>query len=50
MKEIKKQVQDYIYSFFIKSLDFKGIRLKPIRHDLEITYEESIDIVKELVA
>ena len=50
MKEIKKQVQDYIYSFFIKSLDFNGIPLRHISHDLEITYEESIDIVKELVA
>ena len=46
----KKQVLDCIYSFFIKSLDFNGIPLRQISHDLEIAYVESIDIVKELVA
>lgn len=31
-------------------MDFNGIPLRQISHGLGITYEESIDIVKELVA
>lgn len=50
MKDIKKQVLDSIYSFFVKSLDFNGISLSQICQNHVITYEESIDIVKELVA
>ena len=46
----KKQVLDCIYSFFIQSSDFNGIPLRQISHGLGITYEGSIDIVKELVA
>ncbi len=50
MNDIKKQVLDRIYSFFIQSSDFNGIPLRQISHGLGITYEGSIDIVKELVA
>ncbi len=50
MKNNKEEVLDCIYSFFINSLDFNGIPLRQISHGLGITYEESIDIVKELVA
>lgn len=50
MKNNKEEALDCICSFFINSLDFNGIPLRQISHRLGITYEESIDIVKELVA
>lgn len=47
MKEI---IQNRVYQFFIESDDFNGIPLRLISDELSIGYEESIDIIKELVS
>ncbi|SJN59410.1 hypothetical protein VR7878_03410 [Vibrio ruber DSM 16370] len=48
MEELKK-VEELILSFFCESHDFNGIPLRQISRDLELEYEHSIDLVKELV-
>ena len=50
MKDKKEQVLKRIFNFFVESHDFNGIPLRQIGRDLSIPYEESIDLVKELVA
>lgn len=50
MDSKKEQVLKHIYDFFVSSADFNGIPLRQIGRELNIPYEESIDIVKDLVA
>lgn len=50
MKDKKEQVLKRIFNFFVESHDFNGIPLRQIGNELDIPYEESIDLVKELVA
>ena len=47
---LKELIKNCIYSFFIKSSDFNGIPLRNISKILNITYEDSIDLIKELVS
>lgn len=44
-----KEVESLVMSFFCESRDFNGIPLRQISEDLEIEYEHSIDLLKELV-
>lgn len=46
---MKRKIENHIYNFFLKSNDFNGIALRNISDDLNIDYESSIEIVKELV-
>ncbi|WP_373017939.1 hypothetical protein [Thiomicrorhabdus sp.] len=48
MKELKK-VEDLVFSFFCESNDFNGIPLRNISEQLDLDYEYSIDLVKQLV-
>ena len=47
---MKEQVLKHIYEYFINSSDFNGIPLRQIGEDLSIPYQDSIDIVIELVS
>lgn len=46
---MKNKIENIIYNFFINSNDFNGIPLRKISDELEIGYEYSIDLIKELV-
>lgn len=46
---MKENIENRIYSFFIESNDFNGIPLRQISEEFEILYENSIDLIKELV-
>lgn len=50
MKDKKGQILECVFNFFVESHDFNGIPLRQIGKDLDIPYEESIDLVKELVS
>ena len=46
---MKKNIENRIYDFFINSNDFNGIPLRQISNELNIEYEYSIDLIKDLV-
>ncbi|MEL1252171.1 hypothetical protein AAEO57_00175 [Flavobacterium sp. DGU38] len=46
---MKDKILNLVYNFFIKSSDFNGIPLRSISKEMEIEYEKSINIIKELV-
>jgi len=46
---LKESIQNRIFQFFIESSDFNGIPLRQISNEMKIEYEESIDLIKELV-
>lgn len=46
---MKEKITLKIFNFFINSKDFNGIPLRQISEDLKVDYEESINIIKELV-
>jgi DNA-binding Lrp family transcriptional regulator len=46
---MKERIANIVYNFFVASSDFNGIPLRNISQKLNIDYENSIDIIKELV-
>ena len=46
---MKNRIENMVYDFFVASLDFNGIPLRNISKKLNIEYENSIDLIKELV-
>ncbi|ATL48832.1 hypothetical protein COR50_17595 [Chitinophaga caeni] len=46
---MKNKIQTIVYDFFVNSSDFNGIPLRNISQNLNIEYEASIDLIKELV-
>ena len=46
---LKKEIEQKIYDFFVKSSDFNGIPLRQISDDFGIDYEKSINLIKDLV-
>lgn len=46
---MKDQIQTKVYNFFISSSDFNGMPLRAVSEELSIEYENSIDLIKELV-
>lgn len=46
---MKDRIENIVYNFFINSSDFNGIPLRNISQELKIDYENSIDLIKELV-
>ena len=46
---MKERIENIVYDFFVASSDFNGIPLRNISEKLNIDYENSIDIIKELV-
>ena len=46
---MKDRIKNKVYNFFIQSLDFNGIPLRNISKELNVNYENSIDLIKELV-
>lgn len=46
---MKDRIENIVYDFFVASSDFNGIPLRNISQKLNIDYENSIDIIKELV-
>lgn len=46
---MEEKIRNRIYDFFIESNDFNGIPLRSISEELQIDYEESIDLIKKLV-
>lgn len=46
---MKDKIRNKVYNFFIKSADFNGIPLRSISKEMDIEYEKSIDLIKELV-
>lgn len=46
---MKETIENIVYDFFVASSDFNGIPLRNISQKLNIEYEKSIDIIKELV-
>ena len=49
MEEINQKICDRIYNFFVDSNDFNGIPLRNISQEYSLNYQESIDIVIDLV-
>lgn len=47
---MKDKIEFLVYKFFIDSKDFNGIPVRNISRILEINYEDSIDVIKELVS
>lgn len=47
---LKDKIESIVYNFFLKSSDFNGIPLRNISKELNIEYERSIDLIKELVS
>lgn len=47
--KLKNKIQTIVYDFFVNSSDFNGIPLRNISQKLNIEYEASIDLIKELV-
>ncbi|WP_348945871.1 hypothetical protein ABHF33_04750 [Chitinibacter sp. FCG-7] len=48
MSELKN-IEKLVFSFFCDSSDYNGIPLRKVSQDLGLDYEESIDLIKELV-
>lgn len=46
---MKKRIENIVYDFFVDSSDFNGIPLRNISQKLDIDYDNSIDLIKELV-
>ncbi|MBK8330149.1 MAG: hypothetical protein IPL09_11945 [Bacteroidetes bacterium] len=46
---MKERIENIVYDFFVVSSDFNGIPLRNISEKLNIDYENSIEIIKELV-
>jgi len=46
---MKERIENIVYDFFVASSDFNGIALRDISQKLNIEYENSIDLIKELV-
>ena len=46
---MKDLIENRVYEFFLESSDFNGIPLRNISKELNINYENSIDLIKELV-
>lgn len=46
---MKEKIENIVYDFFVTSSDFNGIPLRNISEKLKIDYENSIDVIKELV-
>jgi hypothetical protein len=46
---MKEKIEQLIYTFFVESNDFNGIPLRDISEKLKIEYQDSIDIITELV-
>jgi hypothetical protein len=46
---MKERIENIVYDFFVASSDFNGIALRDISKKLNIEYENSIDLIKELV-
>lgn len=47
--KLKNKIQTIVYDFFVNSSDFNGIPLRNISKKLNIEYEASIELIKELV-
>lgn len=47
--KLKNKIQTIVYDFFVNSSDFNGIPLRNISQKLNIEYEASIELIKELV-
>ncbi len=47
--DLKTQITNTVYNFFVSSNDFNGIPLREISSKLNIEYVESINLIKELV-
>ncbi|WPK55473.1 hypothetical protein [Vibrio fluvialis] len=48
MSELKN-IEKLVFSFFCDSSDYNGIPLRQVSQDLNLDYEKSIDLIKELV-
>ncbi|MFT6030414.1 MAG: hypothetical protein ACI8O8_002159, partial [Oleiphilaceae bacterium] len=48
-EKLRQQALDLIYKFFVNSNDFNGIPLRDISEKLSIEYEDSIDLIKQLI-
>ncbi len=46
---MKERIENIVYDFFVASSDFNGIPLRDISQKLNIEYDNSIDLIKELV-
>lgn len=46
---MKDKIENIVYNFFVDSSDFNGIPLRNISKELKMDYEDSIDLIKELV-
>ncbi|MEJ6980019.1 hypothetical protein WG906_06130 [Pedobacter sp. P351] len=46
---MKDRIEIIVFDFFVNSSDFNGIPLRNISQKLDIDYENSIDLIKELV-
>lgn len=46
---MKDRIENIVFDFFVESRDFNGIPLRNISQKLNIEYENSIDLIKELV-
>lgn len=46
---MKDRIENMVYDFFVASSDFNGIPLRNISQKLNIEYQNSIDLIKELV-
>lgn len=44
-----KNIEKLVFSFFCDSSDYNGIPLRQVSQDLNLDYEKSIDLIKELV-
>ena len=44
-----KNIEKLVFSFFCDSSDYNGIPLRQVSKDLNLDYEKSIDLIKELV-
>jgi len=44
-----ENIEKLVFSFFCDSSDYNGIPLRQVSEDLNLDYEESIDLIKELV-
>lgn len=48
MSELK-DIEKLVFSFFCDSSDYNGIPLRQVSQDLDLDYEKSIDLIKEIV-
>ena len=47
---MKKEIENFVYDFFVESRDFNGIPLRRVSEELDIEYIESFDQIKKLVS